>query len=707
MPVSGADVLRRAGGSLRPAELRQAIVEPATEAGLTLENGLIEVVLRDLGVRTDDRSCTAGTLPLLSHSLRTTWQHRSGEVLTLAGYERSGGVQGAVAATAERTWQRLTPEQQATAERLLLQMVRIGDGGEVARRPAELAELLRQPGARPVLEAFARARLITLTEGWAELAHEVLLPAWPRLTAWVDGNRAGLRIRQRLTGAAQAWHDEDRDPALLCRGGQLAVAGEWMAAHPGQAGELAAEFLRRSQEAAGAERRRERERARRLRYGVAALSVLLVLALVAGGVAAQQRIAAQHETALARSRLIAAQAHLLREADPSAAMQLAVSARRYADTPQARGAIISSSGVPLATRLPPFAAPVAALALRPDGRILATADAERGIRLWAASARPVLPATLGGWDVAALAYAQDVLVVGDEGGAVHVWRPGTPGSPAAVMRHRHAGAIVSVAVDGRGSRLASADESGALVVHDARSGERIAATRLPSVAEHIALSPDGQLVAASGAWRVRVWKAGTLAPSSGLIGGSSFEATGVSISADGRLLAAGGTDHATRLWRTTGARAPAEMLIGHGESVTTTVFSPHDATVATASTDRSVLLWDTGTRQHSAPLYHPQTVDQLAVAPGLVATAATDQIVRLWHLPPPVVTGHTGNVQAAAYRRDGHVLATTSDDDTIRLWDIAPDKEQNRICTHTGAVLDPGEWHQYLPGVPYLRPCRP
>ena len=46
----------------------------------------------------------AGVLPLLSHALDQAWRCRTGQALTLADYERTGGIEGAVAASAQRAY---------------------------------------------------------------------------------------------------------------------------------------------------------------------------------------------------------------------------------------------------------------------------------------------------------------------------------------------------------------------------------------------------------------------------------------------------------------------------------------------------------------------------------------------------------------------------------------------------------------------------
>ena len=88
------------------------------------EPGLVDLILRDVG---DE----PGALPLLSHALLETWKRRSGHTLTLKGYHDAGGVRGAIAQTAETTYQQLTPEEQAHCAQHFFAPDRIGgrDGG--------------------------------------------------------------------------------------------------------------------------------------------------------------------------------------------------------------------------------------------------------------------------------------------------------------------------------------------------------------------------------------------------------------------------------------------------------------------------------------------------------------------------------------------------------------------------------------------------
>ncbi|MGH3771961.1 MAG: caspase, EACC1-associated type [Pseudonocardiaceae bacterium] len=271
-------------GPMRSAELRAAIEGPAHAAGLTLEPGLVETLLRELGAGTGSSTAAPydpGALPLLSHALQATWEHRANRTLTVDDYQATGGIYGAVATTAEALFQGFDPAGWHAARRLLLRMVQIGDGVPDTRLRAERTTLItRSPdpaAASAVFDAFARARLITAAEDSAEITHEALLGAWPRLRGWIDADRAGLYIHQQLTEAAQRWDHDGQPDSALYRDTDLAVADEWAEDpdHHADLGTLERDFLAASQALRACQQLASHRRAHRTRQLIAGLVVLL------------------------------------------------------------------------------------------------------------------------------------------------------------------------------------------------------------------------------------------------------------------------------------------------------------------------------------------------------------------------------------------------------------------------------------------------
>jgi WD40 repeat protein len=295
-------------GPMRPEEVRRAIELPARRAGLRLEPGLADAMIDEIGEE-------PGGLPLLSCALLESWQHRRGRTLTLAAYRQAGGVRGAVARLAERAWQQLDLEQQAVARRVLLRLVGPGEGEAVVRRRVPLDEvaLTHDERSRAVLETLTDQRLLTKSQESVELAHEALLREWPRLRGWLEEDVQGRALHHHLAGAAREWEQAGRDPGELYRGARLTGALDWAREHRDDLNRLERQFLDESRaagerEVADARRRAEREArtSRRLRGLLAGLAVVLVLALVAGGLALTLRGRAERQALETRGDLLAA-----------------------------------------------------------------------------------------------------------------------------------------------------------------------------------------------------------------------------------------------------------------------------------------------------------------------------------------------------------------------------------------------------------------
>ncbi|WP_324605200.1 transporter substrate-binding domain-containing protein [Streptomyces sp. NRRL WC-3549] len=272
-------------GPMTAAELREAIAGPARIAGLELQPGLVEILLRDLGVDETAQGYDPESLPLLSHALHATWHHREGRSLTVAGYAAAGYVRNSVENTAEATYGHFDSAEQQAARSLLLNLVHIGEGTQDTRRRANRIRLLHD-STHPettdeVLDRLVDAQLVTVEAGSVFITHEVLLHAWPRLRQWIHDDRSGLRIHQQLAQDADAWDQDGRNPARLYRGSRLGLAREW-AANP--TGHSRPTPLQRTFLHAGAQAIRRRNKMLGL-PAVALSAALLVMAgwLMSGG----------------------------------------------------------------------------------------------------------------------------------------------------------------------------------------------------------------------------------------------------------------------------------------------------------------------------------------------------------------------------------------------------------------------------------------
>ena len=330
-------------GAMQHVELRRAVLGPAERVGLIVEPELVEALVNDV----EDEP---GELPLLSSALLQLWQRRDGRHLRLSTYEDTGGVRGAVARLAEDGFGRLDNAQQAVARTVFLRLAEVEIEGGVERRrlPREEVEDGRGDVAA-VIDLLADARLLTVSAGSVEFAHEALLREWPRLRDWIDADRENMRIHRNLSSAARGLAARsDRDEGALYRGSRLSEALEWSKHTHLRPTDLEREFLAR-------ERRPRAPRTWRAPAAVAVVFGALALGIVAIGavalVALDQRRDAEQQRNIAVSRELALESADALEVDPSLALSLALWAvDTVTDRSGRRRAARGDAGFPSACR---------------------------------------------------------------------------------------------------------------------------------------------------------------------------------------------------------------------------------------------------------------------------------------------------------------------------------------------------------------------
>jgi WD40 repeat protein/DNA-binding XRE family transcriptional regulator len=703
-------------GPMTTMELRRAIEEPAQRGHWNLEQGLVELLLHDVGADAG-HAPEPGALPLLSHALLATWQRRRGHRLTLSGYTASGGIRGAIAETAEAVFQdQLDPEQRIIARQIFLRLTELGDDTTTTdtRRRVSFDELASRPEDRElvheVLMTLADARLITTDQEAAEVAHEALIREWPTLRNWLEENREGLRLHRHLTESAQEWETLGRDSGVLYRGARLAQAIEWARAHEEDLNLLEGSFLdasqafeshealereaQRQRELEAARKLAENERARaeeqihsnrRLRqravYLTIAFLIVGVLAVIAFGFG--QR-ATQAEN-LATSRELSAAAVNNIPVDPERSVLLALKALETADILEARNALhqsvpemhllksifVSSGGVP-------------GVAYSPDGKLIATMSLRQEVKLWDADSGELLRTLVGAdepggyaaispdGNIVAGSYSTQVVLWDISSGEILATLSG--GTLEGVAGYNIGVGQISFSPDGK--YLATANMDGVSTVWDIDTSSKVlslmSVETLPPKA--IDYSPDGKLLANGGdAGIVRVWdaKRGTELFSCEL--GGIIHA--LSFSPDGKFLAAASEDGGIKVWNA-----------GTGEVVSSpprqsgmyNIAFLADGKYATAGQDGTTRVWDPLTGQQTLLLAGPNsTVISVDGSPDgkRIITGAYDGNLRIWDAMPGkelmTIPAHGGIVWEVVYSPDGKRLASASVDGTVKVWDAS------------------------------------
>jgi len=632
-------------GPLQDDELRCVIREPAVRAGLGVEKALVETIIADT-------RCEPGALPLISHALLETWKRRSGDVLTLAAYQRTGGVHGAIARTADRVYDELDADGQRIVRNVLTRLTALGQGTEDTRRRVGHHELLGGSDADAVAAVLARltaARLVTVDESTAEVAHEALIRSWPRLRGWLDEDREILAAHRRLTDTVAEWERHGRDEAMLYRGTQLA---EWRQRPVDRLNDAERDFL-----AAGVRAEERETRARRRRTGmligtlVSVTSVVTVLAVLAW-VAANRATA---ESRLAFSRQLVANAAIQLQLDPELGLLLAEEAYRTDANPDSEAMLRQAAAAShLRAVVPAHEGKVTGVAFSPDGQHLATSGADGMVRVWRC-------------DRGRLSTTDPLVLTGHQG---EVWTP---------------------VFSRDGSRIAAAGADGTVTVWDWRSSTTPVVLRgHEGKVWTVAFSPDGhRLASASQDGTAQVWPLDGGAPL--VLRGHEGRVLGVAFSPDGRRLASSGGDNTVRIWSFDGGEPV--VLRGHENSVESVAFSPDGRHLTTASTDGTVRVWDADGSPGSVVLgTHDGTAESSTYSDDghWIASTGNDGTTRIWnaegHARPLVLRGHHGTVWAAAFSPDGRQIASASDDGTARVWDVDEVADATVLRGHRGAV---------------------
>ncbi|WP_169750246.1 caspase, EACC1-associated type [Streptosporangium amethystogenes] len=707
------------------AQLRRVIEEPARQADLVLQDGLVELLFEDLsaGMTTIE---AGGVLPLLSHALLATWQHRQDQTLTLTGYRATGGISQALARTADATLAPLDLASRQIARQLLPRLVRLGETTDDTRRRLHLEDLL-PPSTEPqriiaqrVLDRFIQARLVTVDNNTVEITHEALIRAWPQLRAWIETDRAGLLIEQHLADAARTWDHDGRDPAGLYRGSRLTLAADWAAdpRHRDRLGPLSQAFLAASIKADLTEQRATRRR-NQLRTGATAVLAVLVIALAAVGIALQQQsVDLGHEQRTTAAQKLSLVAAALRDDDPGNALRLGAAAMRINPSAENRAALVATLvGNHYRATLKGHTKVVSAVAVTSDGRTAITGSRDGTAIVWdlADRAHPTKLATLTDHTdpVSAVAVTPDgrTAITGSDDGTAIVWDLADRAHPtklATLTDQTRSVSAVAVTSDGRTAITGSDD--GTAVVWDLTN--RTKPDKIATLTGHTgpvhaaALTSDGRTAITGSVDNTAiVWDVTNRAQPVRVttLKGHTGPVSAVGVTPNGRTAITGSVDLATTVWDMTNRAQPVRVttLKGHTRSAIKVALT-FDGRTAITDGDSTAIVWDLTNRAQPARVTtlkgHTGPVSAVGVTPdGRTAiTGGVDSTAIVWdvtnHAHPAKLTtlkGHTSDVSAVALTFDGRTAITGSDDSTAIVWDLTNRAQPAKVTTlkgHTGPV---------------------
>jgi WD40 repeat protein len=508
---------------------------------------------------------------------------------------------------------------------------------------------------------------------WYELTHDRLVgPILDSNKKWFDENLSPLQRQATL------WHDQERNETWLLRDQALAEVEKWADENPDELSELEIEFLEACREHQKEIERNHKEQMLSVRRMRTFLSVVTLLALIAafaalfgfvqGGRAAQNartaniarqtaqsdnataraastiavekansaataKVSAEHQADRALAGNLAAQADSLKSTNHALALLLSMEAYE-----RDRTSLLTRSNLFQSVQYAPFVRifgfeRVAAVAVSPDGRIIATASAKEVTLIDAGTQQTIskINGELG--DIQSVAFSPTSMLLATGGcapedcrtnsGQISLWDITTPQQPKQLVKFlAHKALVRTIAFDPKRPILASGSYDENIILWDISNPEEV-----------VRLGPF-------------------------LRGHASFVKS-LAYHPNGNILVSASDDKTILLWDVANPANPVTIGLpfrGHLAAINSIAFRPDGKQLASASNDNNVLLWK----------YHPDT-----------HSLTLDKTLK----------GHTGFVSAVAYNTDGSVLASTGFDSSLILWDTNTGKPIGLpLHAHTNSI---------------------
>ncbi len=330
---------------------REAIVGPVNYAGAKIDPKLVEILLSDIGDRTDQ-------LPVLQHAMMRTWNRwqeldEPEREINKTDYDSVGTMSDAMSLHANEAYEELNPRGREICEIMFKTITEKGSDNKGLRHPSSVTTIKSIAGCtgEELFEVVGKFRIPSRSfitprqnvplddNSIIDLSHESLMRLWDRLREWVDDEAASVQMYLRLSEAS-AMYQQGR--TSLWRPPDLQLAINWRDKHKptlawaeryNPAFERAMVYLRTSEKAyLDEEENKIRLQKRQMRRTRIVALILGVAAIISVGFmlfAFVQKIAADRQTVLAEERRVEAEREKVR-ADSSTVE--AIAARVVADS---------------------------------------------------------------------------------------------------------------------------------------------------------------------------------------------------------------------------------------------------------------------------------------------------------------------------------------------------------------------------------------
>ncbi len=206
----------------------------------------------------------------------------------------------------------------------------------------------------------------------------------------------------------------------------------------------------------------------------------------------------------------------------------------------------------------------------------------------------------------------------------------------------------------------------------------------------LAYSSDGNTLASSGSGdgTIRFWDTHT-GEQKHIITGHTDNVSSMIFHPDGKHIVCGYEEGTIRYWDIS-TRQQVKTLDRFMNSVSGLVFTPDSKTIV-GGVDNSVHIWNAQTGKHKMLLTEDKGLRCIAMSPDgmIIATGSEDTTIRLWDINTGQLTrtlkGHNHRIHSVIFTSNGQILISGSEDNTIRLWNVTTGENTKTYTAHTDA----------------------
>ena len=275
----------------------------------------------------------------------------------------------------------------------------------------------------------------------------------------------------------------------------------------------------------------------------------------------------------------------------------------------------------------------------------------------------------------ALSHDGKILASGEDNKRIKLWNLSSQQLIANFPGHTQA--ITAVIFNNNDTILATASDDQTINLWDVNTLAKIHTfSGHAHAVKSLAFHPQGQILA-SGSWdkTIKIWDINTGLALDTLTG-HKLQVNAVAFSSNGQILASASYDRTVRIWKLAeGKFKLLTTLLGHTWAVLTVAFSPNGQILATGSGDNTIKLWDVNTGELISTLSgHSWSVVAVAFSTDgeTLISGSWDKTVKIWQISTKKeiasLVGHTDSVSSVAMSHDAKLIASGSKDKTIKLW---------------------------------------